>query len=98
MIAVEAQAAGALLLGSRVAGTREVVEHERTGLLFSPGDADELAELMRRAHEQPEWRRAIAARARARGAERDIRLIAERHLAVYAGTAIGASPGRPTGP
>jgi glycosyltransferase involved in cell wall biosynthesis len=85
MIAAEAQAAGAVLLGSRVAGTREVVEHERTGLLFTPGDADELAELMRRVYQQPEWRQAIAARARARGAERDIRELAERHLAVYAG-------------
>jgi glycosyltransferase involved in cell wall biosynthesis len=84
MIATEAQAAGALLLGSRDAGTREVVEHERTGLLFSPGDAGVLAALMCRVHRQPAWRAAISARARARGAERDIRVLAERHLAVYA--------------
>lgn len=41
---LEAMAAGLPVVATDVAGTRELVEHERTGLLVRPGDARQLAE------------------------------------------------------
>jgi glycosyltransferase involved in cell wall biosynthesis len=41
---LEAMAMAKPVIGSDVGGIREFVRHEKTGLLFKPGDADELAE------------------------------------------------------
>jgi glycosyltransferase involved in cell wall biosynthesis len=43
---VEAAVYGLGLIGSRIGGIPELVEHGRTGLLFEPGDAAGLAEIM----------------------------------------------------
>ena len=40
----EAFATGLPVVGSRIGGVPEIVEHERTGLLFEPGNTEDLAE------------------------------------------------------
>jgi glycosyltransferase involved in cell wall biosynthesis len=45
---LQARAAGVPVIGSRVAGIAEVIEEGRHGLLFAPGDAEGLADAMRR--------------------------------------------------
>jgi len=42
---LEAMAMGKMVIGSRVGGMEELIEHNRTGLLFEPGDAQALAEV-----------------------------------------------------
>jgi glycosyltransferase involved in cell wall biosynthesis len=45
---VEAAACGLPCVGSRTGGIVDVIEHEHTGLLFAPGEADELAKALER--------------------------------------------------
>ena len=45
-VLVEAMAVGTPVIGSRVAGTPELVQHGHTGLLVEPGDPDALADAM----------------------------------------------------
>lgn len=44
MTILEACAHGKPVIGSRIGGIPEMIDHGRTGLLFTPGDADELSE------------------------------------------------------
>ncbi|MGH6985828.1 MAG: glycosyltransferase [Caulobacteraceae bacterium] len=46
VILLEATASGAALIASRAGGNAELVQHGKTGLLFTPGDADALAAAM----------------------------------------------------
>jgi len=43
-VAIEAFAKGTPVIASQIGAIAELVEHERTGLLFQPGDAADLAE------------------------------------------------------
>ncbi len=47
MTILEAYACGKPVVGSRIGGIAEMIEHGRTGLQFTAGNADELAECMR---------------------------------------------------
>ena len=52
VVLMEAMSCGLPVVASRLSGIPELVEHERNGLLFSPGRADELADaLTRLAHD-----------------------------------------------
>lgn len=51
-VVLEAMACALPVIASDVAGNADVVEHERTGLLFPPGDADALARAMQRVIEE----------------------------------------------
>ncbi|MEM4204855.1 MAG: glycosyltransferase, partial [Candidatus Methanomethylicaceae archaeon] len=42
-VILEAMAAKVPVIGTAVSGTSELIEHERTGLLVPPGDAEQLA-------------------------------------------------------
>ncbi|MCR9200735.1 MAG: glycosyltransferase family 4 protein [Planctomycetaceae bacterium] len=56
MVLLEAMAAGVPVLGSRVDGITDVIEHERTGLLFEPGCPNSLAgQLLRLLRGQTNW-------------------------------------------
>ncbi len=48
---MEAMACGCCAIASRVGGNPELVSHRRTGLLFEPGNADDLADQLRAAVE-----------------------------------------------
>jgi GT2 family glycosyltransferase/glycosyltransferase involved in cell wall biosynthesis len=50
----EALLAGLPVIGSRVGGIPELIEHERNGLLFAPGDAEGLRRALLRLLEEPE--------------------------------------------
>ena len=60
---LEAMACGCAVVGSRVGGTPELISHGHTGLLFDPGDIDDLAAQLRALIEDEPMRRAFAAEA-----------------------------------
>lgn len=47
-------------------GALEMIEHDRTGLLFKAGDAEDLAAKIRRLHDDPELARRLGQQARAK--------------------------------
>lgn len=61
---LEAMAAGCPVIASAVGGTTELVEHERTGLLFADDDAAALARCMLSFHKEPSLRQHLARQAR----------------------------------
>ena len=48
LVSIEAMGCGCAVLASDLPAIRDVVQHERTGLLFKPGDAEDLREGLRR--------------------------------------------------
>ena len=67
---LEAMCAGIPVVASRVGGVAEIVEDGTTGLLVPPGDAQALAEAIRRLLEDDAGRSRLAANARRRVLER----------------------------
>ncbi len=61
-VTVEAMAAGLPVIGRATGGTPELIEHERTGLLFD-GEAVHLADVMERLIERPDWAAAMGSTA-----------------------------------
>jgi len=74
----EAFACGRPVVGSRIGGIPELVLHERTGLLFEPGDAEGLAENLQRLADDPGLARRMGREARSHVEALTDR---ERHLA-----------------
>jgi glycosyltransferase involved in cell wall biosynthesis len=68
LVVVEAMAAGRAVIASNAGGTREIVEHDRTGLLHAPGHVPELAAAIERlvVHRHDRERLGAAAREHAR--------------------------------
>ncbi|MBI1755993.1 MAG: glycosyltransferase family 4 protein [Fimbriimonas ginsengisoli] len=82
--ALEAMSLGVPVVASRRGGLAEIIEHERTGLLFEPGDAGALAAAISRLREDPAFRDSLgAAGAEAQRAEYSVEKMAERVEAVY---------------
>jgi len=82
---LEALACAKTLVASDIAGAREVVVHEETGLLHRGGDVEHIAELTVRAARDPGLREALGRRGRARVVARhDIRQAVDRYEAVLA--------------
>jgi phosphatidylinositol alpha-mannosyltransferase len=69
MVLTEAFATGTTVVASDIAGYRDVVSHERDGVLVPPADPQALAEALRDLYYEPERRRELAQTA-ARTAER----------------------------
>lgn len=75
---IEAMAAGLLVVSSGTGGAREVVRHRETGLLFSNGQAGELAAQLAMVYYAPEYAAQLAeAGRRAALAEFDVEVCAE---------------------
>jgi glycosyltransferase involved in cell wall biosynthesis len=70
MAILEAMAAGLPVVATAVGGIPELVADGETGLLVPPGDADALAEALRRLVADPELRRRLGDAARTRVEER----------------------------
>jgi glycosyltransferase involved in cell wall biosynthesis len=70
LVNLEAQACGVPLLGSRIGGIPEYVDEGRSGWLFKPECAEELAELVRQLLADPERRRRAGEAARQVALER----------------------------
>jgi glycosyltransferase involved in cell wall biosynthesis len=65
-ILIEAMAAGKARIGANVDGIPQVIEHEKDGLLFEAGNADDLAKKMRVLIENPEFRAKLGRKSRER--------------------------------
>jgi glycosyltransferase involved in cell wall biosynthesis len=63
-VAIEAFACGVPVLASRLGAMAELVDHGHTGLLFHPGDPQDLAAKVRWAVEHPEAMALMGAQAR----------------------------------
>lgn len=61
---IEAFAAGCPVIGTRVGGVPEVIEHEVTGLLVEPGSSEQITDALRRLITQPELGEKLRARGR----------------------------------
>jgi len=62
----EAMERGLPVVGSRVGGIPELIEHGHTGLLFDPESPDELTQALRKLAENPEFRNLLGNNARRR--------------------------------
>ena len=90
---LEAMSLGVPVVASRTGGIPEVVEHRRTGLLVSSGDASGFARAVDALLGDAPRRRAMAEAARARARSYDWDDLAQRVLEAYSAVA-----GAPTGP
>jgi|GEM_PF-1459912 len=70
---LEAGAAGLVLISSKVGGVGEIIEDEKSGLLFRPGDSEMLAQKIREILDHPEERREYS---------REIKAFVERHFVI----------------
>lgn len=64
LVLAEAIHMGVAVMGTNAGGVPEIIKHEQTGLLFEPGDHTELANGLKRLHEDPELRASLAERGR----------------------------------
>lgn len=76
MVIAEAFAAGRAVVASRLGAMAELIEHGRTGLLFRPGDSEDLAEKVAWAWAHPQ---ALAKMGREARAEYEAKYTAERN-------------------
>lgn len=84
MCLLEAMSAGVPVVATRVGSVPDLVVHEETGLLVAPGDAPALAQAVGRLLDQREFADRLAARARARVAERfSLEAMASAYWAAY---------------
>jgi glycosyltransferase involved in cell wall biosynthesis len=61
---IEAFACGVPVIASKLGAMQEIVEEGRTGMFFSPGDADSLARTVTSAWERPEYMKRLGDQAR----------------------------------
>jgi glycosyltransferase involved in cell wall biosynthesis len=65
VVLMEAMSCGLPVVASRLSGIPELVEHEQSGLLVTPGRPDELADALARLAEDPDLRRRLGTAGRA---------------------------------
>ncbi len=81
---LEAMALGKAVLGSSVGGIRELVESEKTGILFEPGNTQDFCRQASRLLKKPDLRRMLGEQARQKVAqEKDWKALARRYENVY---------------
>jgi len=83
MSIVEAMAAGAAVTATDLAPHRENVEHEKTGMLFAPGDCETLAANLMRLMDEHELRRTITQNAREISEKYDSHTISRQVFELY---------------
>lgn len=71
-VVLEAMACESLVIATGVGGTKELIDHTKTGFLFTPGDVQKLAEHMNFALSHPDQARALARDARASLTEKEL--------------------------
>lgn len=98
MAALEAMAAGCPVVAPNVGGIGEMIRHERNGLLFRPGDAEDLAARVLTLMNQPAMAESLGKQALHDAAEQyDPGLLAQRTLAFYSDVLDRAKPRRRAG-
>jgi glycosyltransferase involved in cell wall biosynthesis len=81
---LEAMALGIPVIGADIGGIPELVKDGVTGFLFPPGDAEQLADRMRRLWDDPGLCRSMGAAARAKALrDHGTETFGDRLLAVY---------------
>jgi glycosyltransferase involved in cell wall biosynthesis len=81
---MEAMATGVPVIASDIPGCRDIVAHQRTGLLFPVDDSDALAAAIKTLADSPEERKRLAANGRAHvRAEYSAETMANRYLVLY---------------
>ena len=75
LVLVEAMHAGVAVIGTRCGGVPEIITEGDTGFLFTPGDVEGLAEVIRRLYDRP----GLAAELGARGRQEAERKFSEQH-------------------
>jgi glycosyltransferase involved in cell wall biosynthesis len=91
-VVLEGMAAGVPVIATDTGGHVEYLRDGREGLVYRTGDVQDLAGALRRASEDPELRRRVAAGARDRARELTPAAVAERWMALYrrlAGPVVG---------
>lgn len=84
MVILEAFSAGKPVIASRIGGIPELIDHGTDGLLFEPGNAEELASCMRQLAENPELASEMGKRGRAKMEERfSIETYMQSLLSIY---------------
>lgn len=63
-VIVEGMLAGKTVIATRAGGAAEILQHEKTGLLVTPGDVQDLANALCRVREDPELTREMGQRAK----------------------------------
>ncbi|HET9449697.1 MAG TPA: glycosyltransferase family 4 protein [Aggregicoccus sp.] len=77
----EAMSNGCAVVASRIGGIPELIAHEQTGLLFTPGDVADLAQALDRLVQEPALRQQLGRNARARTEQRfELGSCAEQHI------------------
>ncbi len=82
---LEGMSFGLPAIGPRSRGIPELIETEKNGLLFEPGDADELAAHMLRVHQDGDLRQRMSAGALETSKHHSIKNTGERLLRLYEG-------------
>ena len=70
LVLAEAMHMGVAVIGSRAGGVPEIIDQEVTGLMFEPGNYNDLAATLRRLHGDSELRRRLAEQGRASAMEK----------------------------
>lgn len=84
MTLLEAMCLGVPVIASRVGGTPEIVEHEKTGFLFDSGDEDGLLKAVKTLLDDPEAQRQMTTSARKRFQQRfSARQMADQYQSLY---------------
>jgi glycosyltransferase involved in cell wall biosynthesis len=94
MVALEAMSLGKPVAAARVGGIPEVVDHGCTGLLFCPGDPEEMARALDALGSDAGLRRRMGEAGRLKAREFDLTLAAKATMEVYQQVLEGAHPGR----
>jgi glycosyltransferase involved in cell wall biosynthesis len=90
VVLLEAMHYGVPVIGSQLGGIRDIIEHERSGLLVPPGDASALALAMERLARDPALARRLGEAGRRRVREHfSWPVIASRWVALYTELAAG---------
>ncbi|HEY9649539.1 MAG TPA: glycosyltransferase, partial [Coleofasciculaceae cyanobacterium] len=69
-VIVEAMLCGCPVVAAKAGGVVELIETDKTGWLFSPGDSQQLAKIITTCHNQPKLAEAIAAQAQIQASQR----------------------------
>lgn len=65
LVLVEAMKSGVAVIGTDAGGVPEIIEHEKTGMLYEPGNTSELADCVKKMIKEPAWRAQLASAGKA---------------------------------